>query len=215
MVKSNLESRILKKAIDLFFKHGFVKASIRDIVNALGVSNSAVYVYFKSKDEILLRIILEVGRELLEVLSRVNDECDDPIKCLGRMIYEQICFSMKEYKRTKIYIEEQYQLPGALKRIATKQHRRIYDFYYNKICEIDKAGLLWSGADKTVMTFSIFANMNWVYRWFRPNGYLSVEDIANQIVDISYKAILNVRVDELNRYEKSSTNDMIRFGKGD
>lgn len=197
MGRSNLEDRILKKAIDLFFKYGFAKASIRDIVNALGVSNSAVYVYFKSKDQILLKIILEVGRELLEVLEETERQYDDPVECLGMMIYNQICFSMREYKRTKIFIEEQYQLPTALKKKATKQHRRIYDRYYNRIGEMDAMGLLWEGIDKTVMTFGIFANINWVYRWFNPKGRLSVEDVAKQIVYMSYKAILKTEVPDL------------------
>lgn len=193
MGRSNLEDRILNKAIDLFFKHGFVKASIRDIVNALGVSNSAVYVYFKSKDEILFKIIQEVGRELLEVLEETEQRYDDPVECLGMMIYNQICFSMREYKRTKIYIEEQYQLPTALKKKATKQHRRIYDRYYNLINQMDAMGLLWSGIDKRVMIFGIFANMNWVYRWFNPKGRLSVEDVAKQIAYMSYKAVLKAK----------------------
>ena len=52
---SKRKAEIIEKATDLFYKHGFVKASIRDIVKAVGVTNSAVYNHFANKDEILYR----------------------------------------------------------------------------------------------------------------------------------------------------------------
>jgi AcrR family transcriptional regulator len=41
--KFDVEEKILEKSIDLFYKHGFVKASIRDIVKEVGITNSTVY----------------------------------------------------------------------------------------------------------------------------------------------------------------------------
>ena len=40
--KFDVEEKILEKSLDLFYKHGFVKASIRDIVKAVGITNSEV-----------------------------------------------------------------------------------------------------------------------------------------------------------------------------
>ena len=51
MKKSNTKDKIIDKATDLFYKNGFVKASIRDIVRAVGVTNSTFYSHYKNKDE--------------------------------------------------------------------------------------------------------------------------------------------------------------------
>jgi AcrR family transcriptional regulator len=48
--------RILEISSQLFYKKGFEKTSIQDIVNALGMSKGAIYHHFKSKEEILERI---------------------------------------------------------------------------------------------------------------------------------------------------------------
>ena len=72
--KFDVEEKILEKSIDLFYKHGFVKASIRDIVKEVGITNSTVYLYFKNKDEILFNIIFNIGVELLRELQTVIEK---------------------------------------------------------------------------------------------------------------------------------------------
>ena len=189
MKASNAEDRILNEAVDLFYKHGFVKASIRDIVRAVGMSNSSVYNYFKTKDEVLYKIILDAGSDVLGELKKASENHTDPVERLRAMIFTQVCFSLSEYRRMKIYLEEQYQLPPDLRKKAGKQHREIYDLYYAVICDLEAKSLLHS-VDKTVATFAIFATINWVYRWFNPKGKLSAEDVANQSIDILFRGIL-------------------------
>lgn len=189
MKKSNTKERILEKAIDLFYEHGFVKASIRDIVRSVGITNSTVYIHFKNKDEILFSIIEEIGSILLQELHTVIEEYDDPVECLREMIFRQVCLIKEKRKEIKVYMEEQYQLPTTLRKESIKHHRQIYDIYYNKISEIHDKGL-YREIDKTVMTFCIFAMMNWAYRWFRDNGRLSIEEIAEHIIRIFFNGIL-------------------------
>ena len=181
---------ILEKASDLICEHGFVKASIRDIVKAVKITNSAVYVHFKNKDEILYTIIEEIGSSLLETLSSVIKDHEDPLECLYHMIFAQVSLLKTNRKGVKIYLEEQYQLPEQLRKKARKQHRDIYDIYYNKLCEIEKKKPgVFRNIDKTVATFTIFATMNWAYRWYREDGELSLEDVAVQLIDILFYGI--------------------------
>ena len=192
MKNHNTKNLILEKASDLIYEHGFVKASIRDIVKAVKITNSAVYVHFKNKDEILYTIIEEIGSSLLETLYSVVKEHEDPLVCLYHMIFAQVSLLKTKRKEVKIYLEEQYQLPEQLRKQARKQHRDIYNLYYNKLCEIEKKkpGVL-RNINKTVATFSIFAIMNWAYRWYREDGELSLEDVAGLLVDILFHGIFS------------------------
>jgi AcrR family transcriptional regulator len=187
--RTNTKKKILKKATDLFCEHGFVKASIRDIVRAVGVTNSTVYIHFKNKDEILYSIIEDIGSTLLEVLQAVKRTHDDPVDCLREMIFSQVCLIKDKRKEIKIYIEEQYQLPMPLRKKALAQQRQIYDIYYEKIGEIMQKGLA-NRVDQTVATFSIFAMMNWAYRWFQDRRRLSIEEVAEHMIKILSSGIL-------------------------
>ena len=186
--KVDSKTLIVEKATDLFYRHGFVKASIRDIVRAVGVTNSTVYIHFKSKDEILYHIIDEIGSLLLRELSLVMDEYEDPVECLRRMILRQVCLIKEKRREIKIYMEEHYQLPTDLRKKALKQHRHVYDIYHQKILEVQGKGLL-RNLNPTVMTFGIFAMMNWAHRWYRESGELSIEKVAAEIVEIFFSGI--------------------------
>lgn len=189
MKRTNTKKKILKKATDLFYEHGFVKASIRDIVRAVGVTNSTVYIHFRNKDEILYSIIEDIGSTLMEELQEVANNHPDPIVCLREMIFKQVCLIKEKRKEIKIYIEEQYQLPTPLRKKALAQQRQIFDIYYNKIGELKEKGFT-NELDQTVVTFCIFATMNWAYRWFRDKRKLSIEEVAEYMINILFSGIL-------------------------
>ena len=189
MKRSNTKKKILKKATDLFYEHGFVKASIRDIVRAVGVTNSTVYIHFRNKDEILYSIIEDIGSTLIEELQKVASKHDDPIVCLREMIFRQVCLIKEKRKEIKIYVEEQYQLPTPLRKKALAQQRQIFDIYYHQIDELKKKGFT-NEADQTVVTFCIFATMNWAYRWFRDRKRLSIEEVAEDMSKILFSGVL-------------------------
>jgi len=185
---SKRKAEIIEKATDLFYKHGFVKASIRDIVKAVGVTNSAVYNHFANKDEILYWIIEDIGTTLLKEIRAGIDAHDDPVGCLREMVFRQVCLMKEKKKEIKIYVEEQYQLPIVLRSRALKQHRQIYDLYCGMIGKIKDMGFL-RDIDKTVMAFSIFAMMNWSYRWFKNEGKLSIEEVAENMIQVFFGGI--------------------------
>ena len=202
MKRSNTKKKILKKATDLFYEHGFVKASIRDIVRAVGVTNSTVYIHFRNKDEILYSIIEDIGSTLIEELQKVARRHADPIVCLREMIFRQVCLIKEKRKEIKIYVEEQYQLPTPLRKKALAQQRQIFDIYYNRIDELKEKGFT-NEVDQTVVTFCIFATMNWAYRWFRDRRRLSIEEVAEHMINILFSGILRNEV--VQDTEKSSS----------
>ncbi len=194
---SKTKAEIIKKATDLFYKHGFVKASIRDIVKAVGITNSTVYIHFENKDEILYYIIEDIGSALLKEIRVGIDAHNDPVECLREMVFKQVCLIKKKRREIKIYMEEQYQLPTVLRKRALKQHRQIYSLYYSMLCKIKEKGLI-RDIDETVMTFAIFAMMNWSYRWFKDKGRLSIEEVAEHIIRIFFGGIFREGVLEKN-----------------
>ena len=104
-----------------------------------------------------------------------------------------ICLVPKNRKQLKIYLDEQHQLPPRLRKMALKKQREIYKIYYNKIKVLNNKGLV-KNLDVDVMTFGIFAMINWSARWFKEKGKLSIEEIANQYIQIFFSGILKKEV---------------------
>jgi TetR/AcrR family transcriptional regulator, fatty acid metabolism regulator protein len=62
--------RILRAAIRVFSRKGFFNARISEIARAAGVADGTIYLYFKSKDDLLTALFEEKMREVVADLRR-------------------------------------------------------------------------------------------------------------------------------------------------
>src|SRR5436853_6561303 len=62
---SDKRTRIMDAAIKVFAERGFFTATVAEIARAAGVADGTIYLYFKSKDDLLLRLFDEKMTELL------------------------------------------------------------------------------------------------------------------------------------------------------
>jgi AcrR family transcriptional regulator len=73
-VETRANERIVTEAIRLFYRKGFHATSVREIVEAAGVTKPVLYYYFKNKDDLLSFILV---REMEEMFSRLSAICRD------------------------------------------------------------------------------------------------------------------------------------------
>ena len=87
------KDNIMNAAKVMFEKKGIQAATVDDIAKEADCSKSTVYVYFKSKDEILNYIILEEMTKLKTLLTDCIREEMDFLKC-----YQRICQKLVAYQ---------------------------------------------------------------------------------------------------------------------
>src|SRR5436309_13025824 len=76
---------ILRAATDVFADRGFFNAQVADVARAAGVAAGTVYLYFRSKDDLLVSIF---EKPMREALARVRDavaDTTDPRERLRRV----------------------------------------------------------------------------------------------------------------------------------
>ncbi len=66
---SNKRERILEAAVRVFAKHGFHGTRVSEIAKAAGVADGTIYLYFKSKDELLVSLFEDRVERLLAFLE--------------------------------------------------------------------------------------------------------------------------------------------------
>jgi TetR/AcrR family transcriptional regulator, fatty acid metabolism regulator protein len=71
---------ILRAAIDVFAERGFFNAQVADVARVAGVAAGTVYLYFRSKDDLLASIFERTMREAFSegdaALANVSDPCE-------------------------------------------------------------------------------------------------------------------------------------------
>ena len=92
--------QLIACATKVFSKKGFKSTTTKDISKAAGVSEKLIYIHFKSKQELFLKCLTAVEREIAtECGSIIHEYRDDPIGCL-----EQIGLYLFNYLEKKKYL---------------------------------------------------------------------------------------------------------------
>ena len=65
-VRTGKRDLLLRAAIDVFAARGFVNAQVADVARAAGVAAGTVYLYFRSKDDLLVSIFEQTVREAID-----------------------------------------------------------------------------------------------------------------------------------------------------
>ena len=68
----NTKELILTNALDLFSEKGFDGVSVREIAKKVGVRESALYKHFKSKQEILIKIVEKMSLQVHDVYKKAQ-----------------------------------------------------------------------------------------------------------------------------------------------
>jgi AcrR family transcriptional regulator len=85
---------LLASARALFLEHGVENVSTRQIAARAGISQTCLYVYFASKEELLDKLVEASLRKLGGALDAVNASFPDPIEFLRANLREYIRFGL-------------------------------------------------------------------------------------------------------------------------
>lgn len=78
MAISDKRGAILRAAIRVFARNGYFNSKVADIAREAGVADGTVYLYFKSKEEILHSIFDRSVEEALDAARKRVEEIGDP-----------------------------------------------------------------------------------------------------------------------------------------
>jgi len=129
-------ARILDAAVKVFAERGFHSATVAEIARAAGVADGTIYLYFKGKDDLLLRLFDEKMTELLsEARSAVGQERTAPGK-LRRFILLHLSLVERNPDLASVLIVELRQSAQFLK----AADRQKLAAYVDLIAEVVRAG---------------------------------------------------------------------------
>lgn len=174
---------ILHSATHVFAQLGYEKASMRAVAKAADVSLAGLYHYFERKEQLLFVMQFRVFSSLLSNLQERLVGVEPPRDRLCTMIRAHVTYFAEHMAELKVCSHELDSLEGE----TYDQAREIRMAYYSLTREII-AGIIESDPpdyplDLHVATMSLFGTLNWLYRWWNPNGPTSPKAVATQITN--------------------------------
>jgi AcrR family transcriptional regulator len=182
-------AEICRTAAQIFRDRGFDATSVSDVARALGLTKAGLYHYFDSKESLLFEI-MSFG------LDRVRDEVVIPVRAirdpeqrLRQLVVRHARITTRGQGAVAHLGDEIRALPPAARRQIEQRHRVYFDLIRNTLTELKRAGRL-RDVDVTVAAFSVIGMILWLPRWFRQDGRLSQEQVAEQIAELALGGLI-------------------------
>lgn len=169
---------VLQTAAQLFNERGFHATSLDDIAERLHVTKPTLYYYVKSKDEILLecvRTALDMMQEEIGAVRLAGGRALDQLKACMR-IYCVIV--TQDFGRCVIRIGED-PLPAPLRKELRRLKAGIDQEFRRLLAEGVAQGSI-APCDPKMAAFMLAGALSWVGRWYRSDGDLTPEQVAEQ-----------------------------------
>jgi len=180
---------VYRTAAKMILAKGYDATSVSDIADALGITKAGLYHYIRGKTELLYDIMKYGLAELDREVMAPAQEIADPEARLRFMISTHANIVTRGDGAVTILVDEARALSAAQNRHVTKLKRAYLDYLRNTLEELRAAGKM-RDVDTTVAAFGIIASVNWLSRWYLPDGPLSAGEIAEQITDIALNGLM-------------------------
>jgi AcrR family transcriptional regulator len=179
---------VLQTAAQLFNERGFHATSLDDIAERLNVSKPTLYYYVESKDQILLecvRTALDLMHDGIEAVRAAGGSAIAQLKACMR-IYTGVV--TQDFGMCVIRIGED-PLPEPLK-TELRQLKAGIDQQFRRLIADGVAEGALAPCDPKMAAFMIAGALSWVGRWYRGDGQLTPEQIADQGIDLLLNGVL-------------------------
>lgn len=187
--KQLMENEILDQATRLFAERGFNGTSLQDVADAMGLKRPALYYYFKSKDALLDRLIMEAtsgpAHDLHEIAGRSELDVATRLHLSARHI---VVWVTHNRDRFLLLVKSESDLsPASAKKF--NEGRRAALEAVRSVIEEGIASGHFRPVDPQVAAFGVWGICNWAAWWYRPDGRTPVDVIADQLAEMAVASL--------------------------
>ena len=124
MEREEKRARIIDAAVEVFAKKGFFGSKIAEIAGAAGVADGTIYLYFDSKDDLLISVFEEKMGWIVKRLQALLAEIDDPEEQMRRYIGAHLELAAAQPTLMQVLTVELRQSARFIKEYAPKGFAR-------------------------------------------------------------------------------------------
>lgn len=178
---SDRRTEILKSAAAAFRRRGYHGASVDEIASALEMTKGNLYYYFKNKEEILFACHDYSLDLLLTLMADVQADMSSPEAKLRRLVLAFVHLILDELHGTALTLDPEALSPVLFKRVIAKRDR--FDQGVRAIIQqgIDQGAF--RAGDPKLIEFAMMGAVNWIPKWFDPEGPATSEQIGDAFAD--------------------------------
>ncbi|HEY7497331.1 MAG TPA: TetR/AcrR family transcriptional regulator C-terminal domain-containing protein [Vicinamibacterales bacterium] len=188
--RSDKRDLLLRAAIDTFAARGFFNAQVADVARAAGVAAGTVYLYFRSKDDLLISIFertmtdaIAEGRRSIENLSDASAR----LRAIARMHLDRLG---RDRALAVVFQIELRQSTKFMERFSTTELREYLGVIRDVIAQGQQTGVFRTDINSTFAAKLFFGMLDeMATNWILSKRKYSLASEADPIADLFIRGI--------------------------
>jgi TetR/AcrR family fatty acid metabolism transcriptional regulator len=176
---------ILRAAIDVFAERGYFNAQVADVARAAGVAAGTVYLYFKSKDDLLVSIFERSMRDGLASGRAAVENLRDPRERLHRLARAHLARLGQDRNLAIVFQVELRQSTKFMERFSSTLLRDYLGLIREAIADGQRDGVFRADIKPTAAAKMLFGALDeMATNWILSRRRYSLGADADAVVDL-------------------------------
>jgi TetR/AcrR family transcriptional regulator, fatty acid metabolism regulator protein len=183
--RADKRGALIRAAIDTFAARGFFNAQVADVARAAGVAAGTVYLYFRSKDDLLISIFERTMQEAIADGRRSVGALTDPEERLREIARLHLGRLGRDRALAVVFQVELRQSTKFMERFSSTQLREYLGIIRNVIADGQERRAFRSGISPTLAAKLFFGALDeMATNWILSRRRYSLVAEADAIVDL-------------------------------
>jgi TetR/AcrR family fatty acid metabolism transcriptional regulator len=183
--RTDKRDALLRAAIDTFAARGFFNAQVADVARAAGVAAGTVYLYFRSKDDLLISIFERTMKQAIADGRRSVDALADPVERLREIARLHLDRLGRDRALAVVFQVELRQSTKFMERFSSTQLREYLGIIRSVIADGQARRVFQSQVSPTLAAKLFFGALDeMATNWILSRRKYSLAAEADAIVDL-------------------------------
>jgi TetR/AcrR family transcriptional regulator, cholesterol catabolism regulator len=190
-----IETSVRRQEIDavageLFHAQGYAATSVRDIARALDMQGASLYAHVTSKEDLLWSIVDRAATafEVAADAALAESVSGDAVDKLAAFVEAHVEVVTADPERASVFVTEWRHLSEPHR----EQIARRRDDYEGRLRQLIVDGIslgAFRATDPALAATFLLTALNGIATWYRPDGRLSADRIADHYVDLALRSL--------------------------
>jgi AcrR family transcriptional regulator len=182
------KTEIINVAAKLFKEKGYSAVTMRDIAQAMDIKAASLYNHIKSKQEILVLIVIEIAEEFTNIMDEVLNSDASTIAKLERIIQLHIDITIRNPDALACLNNDWMHLTDYKLSHFIKM-RKDYENNFKTIVKHGIANGELINYNIDVIIFSILSTLRTLYIWYNKTNKLSSKALTDNMIKVLLNGI--------------------------
>jgi AcrR family transcriptional regulator len=182
------QEQLFNTAASLFAEKGYHGTSISDLARAMGLQKGSLYHYFKSKEELLFRLLDEYITGALNEIESICMLKITPVEKLRQFTLFYSSFYAGDRDRLVLLINDIDKLGESYRLQVIEKERRYYRALTGIFSQLQAGGIM-KPMPQAVAVFAFFGMVHYTCKWFQKDGAVTAGELSEMFLEIFTRGI--------------------------